>query len=72
MNKANTLEILGFKQIDWCDFGQGEFYEILPIVPIGTMKTMKTFFFAFPALNSTAMIKKLKYSNSYLITTKIS
>ena len=35
------------------------------IVTIGTMKTVKTFFFTFPALNSTAMNKKLKYSNSY-------
>ena len=35
------------------------------IVTIGSMKTVKTFFLAFPALNSTAMIKKLKYSNSY-------
>ena len=34
------------------------------------MKTVQTFFLAFPALNSTAMIKKLKYSNSYLITTQ--
>ena len=33
------------------------------IVTIGTVKTVKTFFFAFPALNSTAMNKKLKYSN---------
>ena len=31
------------------------------------MKTVKTFFLAFPALNSTAMIKKLKYSISYQI-----
>ena len=40
---------------------------ILPIVAIGTVKTVKTFFFAFPALNSTgtAMTKKLKHSNSY-------
>ena len=37
------------------------------IPPIGTMKTVKTFFLPFPALNSTAMNKKLKYSNSYLI-----
>ena len=41
------------------------------IVTIGTVKTVKTFFFAFPALNSTAMNKKLKYSNSYLINTQI-
>ena len=39
------------------------------IVTIGTVKTVKTFFFAFPALNSTAMIKKLKHSNSYPINT---
>ena len=38
-----------------------------PIVTIGTMKTVKTFFFTFPALNSTAMNKKLKHSNSYPI-----
>ena len=38
------------------------------IVTIGTVKTVKTFFFAFPALNSTAMNKKLKYSISYPIT----
>ena len=31
-----------------------------PIVTIGSMKTVKTFFLAFPALNSTAMNKKLK------------
>ena len=37
------------------------------IVTIGTMKTVKTFFFAFPALNSTAMNKKLKYSILYPI-----
>ena len=37
------------------------------IVTIGTVKTVKTFFLAFPALNSTAMIKKLKYSISYPI-----
>ena len=37
------------------------------IVTIGTVKTVKTFFFAFPALNSTAMNKKLKYSISYPI-----
>ena len=37
------------------------------IVTIGTMKTVKTFFFTFPALNSTAMNKKLKYSISYPI-----
>ena len=41
------------------------------IVTIGSMKTVKTFFLAFPALNSTAMIKKLKYSNSYLIVAQI-
>ena len=35
------------------------------------MKTVKTFFLVFPALNSTAMIKKLKYSNSYLIVAQI-
>ena len=32
------------------------------IVTIGTVKIVKTFFLAFPALNSTAMIKKLNYS----------
>ena len=32
------------------------------------MKTVKTFFFTFPALDSTAVNKKLKYSNSYLIS----
>ena len=37
------------------------------IVTIGTVKTVKTFFFTFPALNSTAMNKKLKYSISYPI-----
>ena len=37
------------------------------IVTIGSMKTVKTFFLIFPALNSTVMIKKLKYSISYLI-----
>ena len=31
------------------------------------MKSVKTFFFTFPALNSTAMNKKLKYSISYPI-----
>ena len=41
------------------------------IVTIGSMKTVKTFFLAFPALNSTAMSKKLKYSNSYLIVAQI-
>ena len=41
------------------------------IVTIGSMKTDKTFFLAFPALNSTAMNKKLKYSNSYLIVAQI-
>ena len=35
------------------------------IVTIGSMKIVKTFFLSFPALNSTAMNKKLKYSNSY-------
>ena len=37
------------------------------IVTIGSMKTVKTFFLAFPALNSTAMSKKRKHSNSYPI-----
>ena len=37
------------------------------IVTIGTVKTVKTFFFAFPARNSTTMNKKLKYSISYPI-----
>ena len=37
------------------------------IVMIGSMKTVKTFFLAFPALNSTAMNKKQKHSNSYPI-----
>ena len=41
------------------------------IVTIGTVKPVKTFFLSFPALNSTAMSKKLKYSNLYPIRTKI-
>ena len=31
------------------------------IVTIGSMKTVKTFFLAFPALNSTALIKKSRF-----------
>ena len=45
--------------------------EIASIVTIGTMKTVKTFFFTFPALNSITMNKKLKHSNSYMITYKM-
>ena len=37
----------------WCD---GTKRKIAPIVTIGTMKTVKTFFFSFPALNSTTML----------------
>ena len=41
--------------------------EIASIVTIGIVKTVKRFFFTFPALNSTAMNKKIKYSISYPI-----